>query len=372
MNAMKRLIAFALIATFLSLQVHPAAFADDSDIFGANIQPNVVIMIDNSGSMADSAPSNSFDVPPPSGSAAYYPVLNNCDPSGKKNNQTFQPCDSVKVYKSGGSSTYTFYANNVGAVPDSPPHPAQNALNTAGYWSGKINGSTVNLFTGNYLNYLLGTCASGGACTKSKMAIAKEVVNSILDSVQGVRFGVMTFYYDSSNNGLGARVVSQVGTNVNVMKTAVNGLSPTGNTPLGDALYDVGQYYKGQPTANGTQAALSSPIQLECQPNFVIFITDGMQTSGSRNMPTEGTNRFTQDHATSLTQRSGRAIKRWSVRMRWSAAGSSCRRAADAPMCRPTAARASVRSASCERGVSSASPASSLTASGARSSRSVA
>ena len=301
MNAMKRLIAFALIATFLSLQVHPAAFADDSDIFGANIQPNVVIMIDNSGSMADSAPSNSFDVPPPSGTAAYYPVLDNCDPAGKGHSKTIQPCASVKVYKSGSSSAYTTYANDVASVPDSPPHPAQNALNTAGYWSGKINGSTVNLFTGNYLNYLLGTCASGGACTKSKMAIAKEVVNSILDSVQGVRFGVMTFYYDSSNNGLGARVVSQVGTNVNVMKTAVNGLSPTGNTPLGDALYDVGQYYKGQPTANGTQAALSSPIQLECQPNFVIFITDGMQTAGTRTMPAEATNRFAQDHATSLT-----------------------------------------------------------------------
>src|SRR5437879_12415857 len=289
MKAMKRLIALGLVATFLSLQVHLAVFADDSDIFGANIQPNVVIMIDNSGSMADSAPSNSFDVPPPSGSAAYYPVLNNCDPSGKKNNQTFQPCDSVKVYKSGGSSIYTVYASNVGAVPDSPPHPAQNALNDAGYWSGKINGSTVNLFTGNYLNYLLGTCASGGACTKSKMAIAKEVVNSILDSVQGVRFGVMTFYYDSSNNGLGARVVSQVGTNVNVLKTAVTGLSPTGNTPLGDALYAVGQYYKGQPTANGTQAALSSTIQLECQQNLVIFITDGMQTAGTRTMPAEAT-----------------------------------------------------------------------------------
>src|SRR5205807_2993579 len=82
---------------------------------------------------------------------------------------------------------------------------------------------------------------------------------------------------------------------------SVNGLSPTGDTPLGDALYDVGQYFKGQATAAGTQGPFSSPIQLECQPNFVIFITDGMQTSGARNMPTEGTNRFTQDHATSFT-----------------------------------------------------------------------
>ena len=49
---MKRLTASVLIAAFLTLQVHPSAFADDSDIFGANIQPNVMILIDNSGSMA--------------------------------------------------------------------------------------------------------------------------------------------------------------------------------------------------------------------------------------------------------------------------------------------------------------------------------
>src|SRR5215475_11729957 len=244
MNIWKRLTALVLIATFLSLQVHPVVLADDSDIFGSNIQPNVVIMIDDSGSMGDSAPSNSFDVPPPNGSASYYPVLNNCDPSGKP--KVYQACDSVKVYKSGSSNTYSFYANTVSAVSGTGSAAAQAALNSAGYWSGKINGSTVNLYTGNYLNYLLGTCAAGGACSKSKMAIAQEVVNGLLDSVQGVRFGIMTFYYDGTGNGAGAKVVSQVGSSVTAMKAAVNALTPTGNTPLGDALYDIGRYYKGQ------------------------------------------------------------------------------------------------------------------------------
>src|SRR5262250_3226118 len=110
MNSVKRLIALVVTATFLSLQVHPAVLADDSDIFGSNIQPNVVIMIDDSGSMADSAPSNSFDVPPPNGSAAYYATLNRC---GSQKNQS---CDSVKVFKSGNNSTYTSYANTVSAV----------------------------------------------------------------------------------------------------------------------------------------------------------------------------------------------------------------------------------------------------------------
>src|SRR5215831_398070 len=299
MNIWKRLTAFVVIATFLSLQVHPVVLADDSDIFGSNIQPNVVIMIDDSGSMGDSAPSNSFDVPPPNGSASYYPVLNNCDPSGKP--KVYQACASVKVYKSGSSNTYSFYANTVSSVTGTGSSAAQAALNSAGYWSGKINGSSVTLYTGNYLNYLLGTCAAGGACSKPKMDIAKEVINGLLDSVQGVRFGVMTFHYDSLNNGDGARVIAQVGSSVTSMKAAVNNLAPTGNTPLGDALYDVGQYYKGLRTGNNTQGPFTSPIQLECQPNFVIFITDGMQTAGTRNMPAEATNRYTQDHASALT-----------------------------------------------------------------------
>src|SRR5215470_8907367 len=304
MNIVKRLIALVVTATFLSLQVHPAVLADDSDIFGSNIQPNVVIMIDNSGSMGDSAPSNSFDVPPPNGSGSYYPVLNNCDPSGKP--KVYQACASVNVYKSSSGNTYTSYANDVSSVTGTGSAAAQAALNSAGYWSGKINGSTVNLFTGNYLNYLLGSCASGGACSKPKMTIAKEVVNSLLDSVQGVRFGVMTFHYDSTGNGDGAVVAGSagswgtVGASVSTLQSAVNNLSPTGNTPLGDALYDVGQYYKGLKTANGTQGPFTSPIQLACQPNFVIFITDGMQTAGTRLMPAEATNRYTQDHASWL------------------------------------------------------------------------
>src|SRR5215831_14498363 len=250
MNIWKRLTTLVITATFLSLQVHPAVLADDSDIFGANIQPNVMIMIDDSGSMADSAPSNTFDVPPPSGTAAYYPVLNNCDPTGKP--KVYQACDSVKVYKSGSANSYTFYANSVSAI------------------------------------------------TGTGSAAAQAAINSLLDSVQGVRFGVMTFHYDSTGNGDGATVVAQIGSSVSSMKSAVNNLSPTGNTPLGDALYDVGQYYKGLKTGNGTQGPFTSPIQLACQPNFVIFITDGMQTAGTRLMPAEATNRYTQDQASWL------------------------------------------------------------------------
>src|SRR5215471_18684803 len=125
MNRLTRLIGLGSMATLLALPTS-AALADDSDIFGANIQPNVVIMIDNSGSMNDSAPSNSFDVPPPNGSAAYYPVLNNCDPSGKP--KVYQACASVKVYKSSSGNTYSFYANDVSSVTGTGSSAARTAL----------------------------------------------------------------------------------------------------------------------------------------------------------------------------------------------------------------------------------------------------
>ena len=166
MKTLKRLTALVVIAAFLTLQVHPAAFADDSDIFGANIQPNVLILLDDSGSMDDEITSS------PYAPATSYTVVNVCGSS--KNS----PCVTPVVYKSGSKSTYTKYADTISGVPKAS---AQTALSTVGYWSGKISGSNVNLFLGNYLNFQLGVCAAGG-CQEKKIDIAKRVMKDVVDS----------------------------------------------------------------------------------------------------------------------------------------------------------------------------------------------
>ena len=243
MKCMKKLTALPLIATFLTLQVHPAVFADDSDIFGANIQPNVMLLIDNSGSMYETVPGGAYDPAqnPP------YPVVQHCDPTGKKT-KTYSDCTSTKVYKSPLKDEYDFYKNTVSDVQDANAQTtasAQNALNTVGYWSGKINKSNVNLYTGSYLNYLIGVCGGDPTCQEPKMKVAQDVVNFLLDNVHGVRFGVMTFWYScgsncvpqpAPNNGdlydtrpgkRGGRVVAEIGSDVAAMKTAVNALTPS-------------------------------------------------------------------------------------------------------------------------------------------------
>jgi hypothetical protein len=234
----------------------PRGLRDDSDIFGANIQPNVLILLDNSGSMNDEIVSEPYV------SATTYNVVNRCG------SQKSSSCQSVVVYKSGSNNTYTKYADTVGDVNKAS---AQTALNTVGYWSGRISGSNVDLFVGNYLNYQIGFCANG-ACTERKIDIAKNVLTNLVDTVTGVRFGFMKFWNNDvqgdscdSSGHCGGSVVAQMGSNATAMKTAINAISASGNTPLGEFLADGGKYYKGQTLKNGNTVHEPDPARVSAE-----------------------------------------------------------------------------------------------------------
>ena len=245
---MKRPTALVLIAVLL-LQLHPVVFADDSDIFGHNVEPNVLILIDTSGSMSDPVPSVQYDP------AILYPAVKKCNGSN---------CVSAAVYKSDSTTPpkYTKYADSIALVKNADPpaatDSARSALSTTGFWSGIIGGSPVHLFAGNYLN--LANCTSG-TCSAPKIDIAKRVISKLLDNVQGVRFGVMKFWGNSSQGPGGGEFARDpvtladalIGTNVASMKAAVNAMTPSGYTPLGGFVYDGGQYYKGLALQNRSE-----------------------------------------------------------------------------------------------------------------------
>ena len=291
---MKRLTALVLIATLL-LQLHPVAFADDSDIFGHNVQPNVLIILDNSGSMDDTVPSGEYNP------ATTYPAIKACYSSTTKTTPDVN-CVATVVYKSDTSSPpkYTQYATNITSVSDAN---ARSALSTAGFWTGIIGGSTVHLFLGNYLNQ--GNCTSS-TCTEKKIIIAKRVIKKVLDNVTGIRFGLMKFWAPGSGDNDGAEMVAEIGTDIATIKTRIgtgttDGILMNSGTPLGKALYDGGQYYKGLTLRNGSQ--FPSPIQLACQPNFIILVTDGKEnqiSSPPGDMVQQATNRYQEDHSSLL------------------------------------------------------------------------
>jgi type IV pilus assembly protein PilY1 len=253
-----------VLMIFLNIWNMRIVLADDSDIFGTNIEPNVMIALDSSGSMDDEISTN----------VAYNP------------NTTYPVDDynATRVYRKQGND-YNKYANSISDVGSSA---AQTALSTVGFWSGSIKGSNVQLFVGNYLNYLFEDCTT--CASVKKIDIAKQVISNLINNVDGVRFGVMRF----NSGGDYGQMVATMGTAKGTMITAVNNINPNGTTPTGEQLDDVGRYYKGQELRNGN--TYSSPIQYSCQPNFAIVISDGLW-NGSVNPKTQATNRYTQDHS---------------------------------------------------------------------------
>jgi type IV pilus assembly protein PilY1 len=262
---MKKATIFILIVSFLFLDISPAR-SDDSDIFGRGIEPNVLILFDSSTSMKSEA-------------GTFIPY----DPNTIHPQDTTCKYSSTAVYQKGKKGCNSLYANSITVVSSTA---AGSALSTDGFWKGKIGGSKVNLFLGNYLNYQSCSFCDG---KEKKIDTAKRVVNNLIKNVEGVRFGVMRL---RTNGGKRGEIVTPIGTDKTAIINAVNSMELESGTPLGEQLRDAGLYYKGQ-------FGFPSPIQFGCQPNFVIIVSDGMQ-NGKLKVQEEATNRYTQDHASAL------------------------------------------------------------------------
>ncbi len=274
---MRKATALILTLSLLVLHVQPIR-SDDSDIFSLYVQPNVMILLDNSGSMAYGIPSYPYDP------NTTYPLRSMC-------RDLQDDCVTAAVYKGMGQHPtgyprYFLYASSIAGVSDAQ---AQQALSTTGYWVGTQGGSKLDLYLGNYLNYLYCTTCPG---SETKLDVAKRVIGNFINNVQGVRFGVMTF----NQSPPGAAMVSPIGTDKATIVNAINGIVPGGGTPLGGQLRDAGHYY------SGIFGGYPSPIQYECQPNFVILITDGMQddTQSSNAMQEHAAVMFSYDASNSL------------------------------------------------------------------------
>lgn len=270
----------------------PDQYPGDTSIYGgavAAMQPNVLIIIDTSGSMGDTVPGSSEPFAP----ATAYPSLKQCDGAF---------CVKDSVYNASDNSLFLSSVNDI-STSCAGVNP-QELLKTTGQYSGRRLNSdgtcatkkTRSYVSGNYLNWLNGP---GKTTYKQKMIIAKDVVKNIVQSTNGVSFGLMR--YNSSEGGrfVSASVSSSTyvstiknmediftGTTTNraALVSSVDTLSASGWTPMGETLFEAMRYFSGGKTAFSNTVGVnasgyySSPIQASCQQNYVIFVTDGMAT----------------------------------------------------------------------------------------------
>ena len=184
--------------------------ADDTEIYGTitsvSLEPNVLIIFDSSGSM------KTPDVPP-------------------------EPYDPTAIYTASYTPEAVYYRKRVWwwyvwelFAPDVNALSCSSVkieLQAQGYARGRINrsspyncgGTTKRLRTGHYMNYV----ESGVGADEKRIDVAKEVVNDLINSTTGVRFGVMRF-----NDTDGGRVVAVCGTDKATLISEINNIEPDG------------------------------------------------------------------------------------------------------------------------------------------------
>ena len=225
--------------------------------------PNVMLLVDNSGSMDNIIWADGFDVRTnyPDWSSDWDPNDGNVHLSELSNSG----CSGGRYRGKKGTVTKCL------KLPD------------------PVGGKNTR-YDGNYLNYLFETYANntdlttGTIPTQTRMQVARQVATDLVNTVTGVRFGLSTFYGPSSyNSAHGATILEPCndadasGHNTNLVN-GISGLSSDNNTPLAEALYEITRYFRGLSSYYHGSTTYTSPLQFRCQKNFTVVITDGFPT----------------------------------------------------------------------------------------------
>ena len=172
-----------------------------------------------------------------------------------------------------------------------------------GPWRGNTNnsiswaatGGAYTVYTANYINFVN---TAGNSITLTRLEIVQQVLKDIIDSTSGINAALMR--YDASGSSLGGSFIEPMqeinSTTRTGFKASIDSLTDTGATPLAETLYEAMLYYRGEHVHFGDTAVPAnvstvldpndnsrylSPIEFQCQNNFIVMLTDGEPTYDS-------------------------------------------------------------------------------------------
>jgi type IV pilus assembly protein PilY1 len=317
-----------LIAICLSISSGASGWASqdsyigDTVIYGGTtttVDPNVLIIFDSSGSMdndvvidecsvdidgdgEDDVTSGEYD------SEIDYTEFTSEEYCYDVSTSSSIACEkdtvyeSTKIYISKRDYTYALVevVNDYTTLDDSCSD-IEDALESDGYYSGNydISSSSCSFspgestyYTGNKIVY---EATVYPECSDTKLNIAHDVVSDLIETTEGVNFGVMRFNFTDGGKFITQKVDGEYFTstikdmdedhtddytNRDALIEVVNDIEAEDWTPLGETLYEALQYFEGDSSYFNT-GTYTSPIEASCQYNYVIIITDGMATRDS-------------------------------------------------------------------------------------------
>lgn len=298
----------ALLALYLMAPAYAFTPAPAPLLNSSVVPSNVMLLIDNSGSMYNIIWSSSFDStvttrPPVRYSYTCVGLLGIVIPCLTPT--TISGTATVSVGELSALSLLGLSVNClVGGVP-----VYRGALQYCMKLPDPAGGGMTR-YTADYLSWLIDTFpVSGGLIdvtggqipTQYRMSVAKSVATNLVAANTTLRMGLAAYNDPIAGNlGPGGRIVTnvldlspvtktkyqptpvtqaQATANIKTLQDSINALVPSANSPMAETYYEVTRYFRGlQPNYNSTPVRYTSPIQYRCQKNYGVVITDGLPT----------------------------------------------------------------------------------------------
>ncbi|MGN2409868.1 pilus assembly protein [Pseudomonas syringae] len=303
----------ALLALYMTAPVYAFTPAQVPLLSASAVAPNLMLLVDNSGSMYNIIWAAGFDPTIKRSDITYYStqcisgfitvVCPFASTISGDDTLSLGDINGISIFNlsllcpSGGRPVFRDNIRYCLALPD----PAGGGLTryTANYLSYLIDLVQPNFGVRNYLN--------GVIPNDYRMNVARTVATNLVTNNTSLRIGLATFN-DPNNFDLGpggkiARVVTdlspvaatkyqpagitqaQATANLNALKQAITNLNPTANTPLAETYYEITRYFRGMAPFYQNGSNYVSPIQYRCQKNYGVVVTDGLPTY-DRTFPT--------------------------------------------------------------------------------------
>ena len=303
----------SMLAAFASIYPANATDLADTPMAVNNLaRPNIMFMIDNSGSMENIVMDSPY--------VETTTYLASCTGTNiVAGGQAAVPgtySDTFKLTVSSGAPKITQSSTNYNWGTAA----GQRCFETTKYYSGVLSTGgayTSNaIYPGNYLNWYFGTGATTGWVdrkpgTLTRIQVAKTAAINSITSLDRVRVGLSTYNNDDPSTHDGGELREAMGDlnagKLTAMTTKINGLTTRVWTPLAETLSDIGRYFTTgtsatnltlpsattpsqaistifnsrslQDATGGTGGSISTaPIDSFCQKSFVILMTDGRPT----------------------------------------------------------------------------------------------
>lgn len=247
-----------LFTAWLLFSAAAPLLADELSVYGGmtiELPPNVMIILDNSGSM------DTVDVP----GAAYDKTV--IYPGSYA---------TTKIYRCNNNNCNEFAASAsvIGCTTIkndliNKHYAAGNIRSSSPYNCSNKNDDRQTLRTGNYANFVF----AGLGEKRKRLDVAKEAVSQLITQTPDVRFGLFKF-----NTSQGGSLVQPCGTAKATLLNSVKNFTASTWTPLAETLAETGLYFAGKKSWFNPGVTYTSPMQYRCQKNYIVLVTDGEPT----------------------------------------------------------------------------------------------